>query len=96
MSAANVPADEIVKRMRESRAVYRLPASELAKLREQGVPDKVIDHMQRTYIEAERYDEYLRARDRYLWYGWPSYRGVFPSPYGYLPPYPYWGWPRYR
>jgi hypothetical protein len=88
-SAAGVPADDIIKRMRESQAVYRLPASELAKLHDQGVPDKVIDYMQRTHIEAERYEEYLRTRDLYLWYGWPSYRGVYP--YGYWYPY----WPRW-
>jgi hypothetical protein len=81
-----VPADEIVKRMREARAVYRLPASALAKLHGRGVPDQVIDYMQRTYIAAERYDEYLRTRDVYLWSGWPSYRGIYP--YGYW--YPYW------
>ena len=88
LSAAGVPADDIVKRMRDARAVYRLPASELAKLNGQGVPDKVIDYMQLTYIEAERYDEYLRTRDLYLWSGWPSYRGIYPYGYGY----PYVDW----
>jgi len=88
LSAAGVPADDIIKRMRDAQAVYRLPASELAKLHSQGVPDRVIDYMQRTYIEAERYDEYLRTRDRYLWYGWPSYLGTYP--YGYWYPYPGW------
>jgi len=90
LSAAGVPADDIVQRMRDARAVYRLPASELAKLRGRGVPDEVIDYMQRTYIEAERREEYLRTRDLYLWYGWPSYRGVYP--YGYWYPYPYPTW----
>jgi len=88
LSTAGVPADDIVKRMRDAQAVYRLPASGLAKLHGQGVPDKVIDYMQLTYIEAERYDEYLRTRDLYLWSGWPSYRGIYP--YGYWYPYPGW------
>jgi hypothetical protein len=88
LAAAGVPAGEFIKRMRASRAVYRLPASELAKLHDRGVPDEVIDYMQRTHIEAERYDEYLRTRDLYLWYGWPAYRGVYP----YGPWTPYWGW----
>ncbi len=82
------PADEIIVRMKESQAVYRLPASELAKLREQGVPDAVIDYMQRTYIEAERYDEYRRARDFYWWYAWPG-------PYWPHPAYRYRFWPHY-
>ncbi len=86
LSAAGVPADDIIQRMRAARAAYRLPASELARLHGEGVPDRVIDYMQRTYIEAERYDEYLRTRDLYLWSGWPSYRGIYP--YGSW--YPYW------
>jgi hypothetical protein len=90
LSAAGVPAGDIIQRMRDARAVYPVPASELAKLHDQGVPDEVIDYMQRTYIEAERHDEYLRTRDLYLWYGWPSYRGVYP--YGYWYPYPYPTW----
>ena len=81
LSTEGVPAHDIIERMRDAQAVYRLPASELAKLHGQGVPDKVIDYMQRTYIAAERYDEYLRTRDLYLWSGWPSYRGIYP--YGY-------------
>lgn len=81
LSTEGVPAHDIIKRMRDAQAVYRLPASELAKLHGQGVPDRVIDYMQRTYIAAERYDEYLRTRDLYLWSGWPSYRGIYP--YGY-------------
>lgn len=71
--------EEIIARMRESEAVYPLAASELAKLREQGVPDPVIDYMQNTYIEAERYHEYLRSRD-YYWF----YEGYGPS---YFRPY---------
>lgn len=83
LGVAGASADAIIARMREARAVYRVPASELVKLRARGVPDAVIDYMQRTYIAAERYDEYLRTRDLYLWSGWPSYRGVYPYGYSY-------------
>jgi hypothetical protein len=51
-------------------------------LREQGVPDKVIDYMQQTYIDAARFAEWMRARDAYFFY-----------PYSPFPPYrryPYW------
>jgi len=71
-------ADAIIARLQASRAVYALPASELAKLREQGVPDRVIDYMQQTYVEAVRYYEWSRARDAYFPYGPPYplyYRG---------------------
>jgi hypothetical protein len=70
-------ADAIIARLQASRAVYSLPASELAKLREQGVPDKVIDYMQQTYVEAVRYEEWSRARD-----AWPPF-----GPYGPYGPY---------
>lgn len=60
-------AEAIIQRMQESGAVYRLSASQLADLRAQGVPDKVIDYMQQTYIEAERYREWARARDVYFY-----------------------------
>jgi hypothetical protein len=83
MAKSGQSAEAIIQRMRESRAAYLLPASELARLREQGVPDKVIDYMQQTYLDAVRYDEWMRMRDVY----YPYY-----SPY--IGPYrPYWRYP---
>lgn len=79
--------EQIIERMKAARAVYRLSASELAELQTRGVPDKVIDYMQQTYIAAERWEEYLRTRDQYFFYGWPGYY----YPYG-----PYWGPPYYH
>ena len=79
-------ADAIIQRMQKSRAVYQIPASELAKLREQGVPDKVIDYMQQTYVDAVRYWEWVRARDAYLFGPYPGYPF---RPYGWRYPF---GW----
>ena len=56
---------QIIERMQRSHAVYRLPASELAKLREQGVPDAVIDYMQRVHLDVVRFEESVRARSFY-------------------------------
>ena len=84
------PPEQIIERMKAARAVYRLSGSELADLKTRGVPDKVIDYMQQTYIAAERWEEYLRTRDQYFFYGWPGYY----HPFG-----PYWGpsyYHRYR
>ncbi len=93
LSQAGVPPDEIIRRMHEARAVYLLPASELAKLHDQGVSDRVIDYMNQTHLEAVRREEALYQRDLYLWYGWPSYRG-YPGYWWYGAPYgpwaPYW------
>ena len=77
MSKEGVPADEIMEKMRESGTVYRLQASQLAQLKEQGVPDAVIDYMQQTYIDAVRRDQSLEDWDNWtladdgFWYGGP-------------------------
>lgn len=71
---------EIIQRIDESAGLYPLKASELARLREQGVSDEVIDHMQQTLIEAARAREAMRERERMWMYGYPGYPGY---PWGY-------------
>lgn len=75
LARSGAPAQEIIRRMRESGAVYPLAASQLARLREQGVPDEVIDYMHRTYIEEVRRQEAMRQS---FFYG-----PVFPPYYPY-------------
>jgi hypothetical protein len=62
MSKENVPAEIIVNKMRDSRAVYRLNAAQLAQLHDQGVSDPVLNYMQETYLSAVR-----REQDRADW-----------------------------
>jgi hypothetical protein len=78
LAKAGAPAADIIQRLRESGAVYALPASELARLREQGVPDPVIDYMQMTYLDAVRRDEAYRQFQREMMYWPPYYRYPFP------------------
>jgi hypothetical protein len=59
MSKENVPAETIVNKMRDSRAVYRLNAAQLAKLHDQGVADLVLNHMQETYLNTVRREQDL-------------------------------------
>jgi hypothetical protein len=59
MSNENVPAETIVNKMRDSRAVYRLNAAQLAKLHDQGVADLVLNYMQETYLNAVRREQDL-------------------------------------
>ena len=59
MSEENVPAEIIVNKMRDSRAVYRLNAAQLAKLHDRGVQDQVINYMQQTYLDAVRREQDL-------------------------------------
>jgi len=83
MSTSGVPAEKIIEKMRKSRTVYRLKASELAELRDKGVSDKVIDYMQQTYLTAVQRDQQLE--DMNYWWPWN----------GYLYGGPYFGWPDY-
>ena len=77
LSQQGVPPEQIIQQMRDTHAVYRLPASELARLKQRGVADPVLDYMQQTYLEDERW----RAYSMYgPYWGW--------GPYGY-----WWGPP---
>lgn len=93
-----LPAD-IIAEMRDARTVYRLSASQLAKLREQGVDDEVLDYMQDTYLDEMERRGRISSYDPY-WYG--PYPGAWPYssfawggyPYYWGPPYYY--VPRHR
>ena len=81
MSREGTPASQIIGRMRDSGTVYRLKASQLDELHQQGVPDSVINYMQDTYVQA------VRARqERKDWSYWNQEDGWW---YGGEP----WGWP---
>lgn len=67
MSKEGVPFETIIEKMRESGAMYRLTASQLAQLHDQGVPDQVIDYMQQTYLSAVRRDQRLEDWDSSSW-----------------------------
>ena len=64
MNKDGVPTDSIIKAMRDSDAVYRLTAAQLAELHDMGLPDPVLNYMQQTYIEAERRQQSLEDWDR--------------------------------
>ena len=72
MSKENVPAEIIVNKMRDSKAVYRLNATQLAQLHDQGVADPVLNYMQETYLSAIR-----REQERADWSTQEMWRGHF-------------------
>ena len=88
MSAAGDPPDKIIARMQAAGTVYRIQASQLAKLHQQGVADPVLDYMQKTYIEAVRRDQRMQDWNRWwrgpdgFFYGGCCY-GSWPYPYRY-------------
>jgi hypothetical protein len=65
MSDARVPAAEIVARIRTSGTVYRLTGSQLARLHDRGVPDGVMEQMQRTYLVAVGRNQFLADEGRW-------------------------------
>lgn len=91
MSKEGVYSKDIIKQIRRSRSVYKLPASELAKLRDEGVRDSVINYMERTNMES------ILRNQRYQDYWYPGMYGYPYSGFGY----PYYGigfgygWPYY-
>lgn len=82
MSKDGVAPSNIIAQIRASATVYRLQASELARLKAQGVADEVIDYMQQTYLHAIQRDQQLQ--DSRYWTRWDD--GYW---YGGLP----FGWP---
>jgi hypothetical protein len=68
MSKEGVPAEAIVKKMRDSETVYRFTGAQLAELHDLGVADQVLDYMQRTYIEEERREQ--SREDQGTWDMW--------------------------
>ncbi len=91
MASEKVPAKDIIQRMRDSDAVYRLSASQLARLREQGVPDEVIDYMQGTWLSDVRRDAFMGM---YPYEPWPpGFGSMFgPSYWPWRGPRRPWGW----
>ncbi len=86
MSKEGVPSKNIISDIRKSHSVYTLRAADLARLRDEGVQDSVINFMEKTHMDAIRREE--RMYDYYYDYpGW--YSPYWGFNYGW--PY-YWGW----
>ncbi|MEO6022044.1 MAG: hypothetical protein ABIP64_02800 [Burkholderiales bacterium] len=80
MSKAGTPAEDIIKTLKESRAVYAMTAADITSLHDKGVPDSVLDYMHKVYLREVREDEAERAYNHYGWYASPFgfYGGYFP------------------
>ncbi len=81
MSKDGEAALDIIAEMKASLTTYRLKASQLADLRDQGVSDDVINYMQQTYTDSVERRAELENWDHWnmeegWWYGGPA-----------------WGWP---
>lgn len=91
MSEDGLADDEIIKRLRESNAVYPLSASKILDLDRQGVATPVLDYMQQAYIAKERRLERLTYGEPYWrghYWGYPCFDCPYPD-YGVAPFYIY-------
>jgi hypothetical protein len=70
MAKAGKPAEDIVRELQETRAVYPLTASQIVRLHEQGVPEAVLDYMQNAYAESIRWNARMQYEGAYYW--WPD------------------------
>ena len=71
-------APEIIEELKRTGTVLQLQASDIVSLHDSGVPNEVLDHLQRAQIDE------IRWRERYsqgYWYGPGFYRGFGPCPF---------------
>ncbi len=68
MSRQGKPAEEIIRELQETRAVYPLTASQIIALHDQGVADPVLDYMQNAYAASIRWDARMRYEGAYWWH----------------------------
>jgi hypothetical protein len=91
MSKNGVSSKDIIKDLKRSHSVYFLQADQLAKLRNEGVQDSVLNYMEKTHIQAVRRNQ--QAEDYY--YGGPGFGYSWYGPgwgWGWGWPYGYGGW----
>lgn len=77
LAKAGASPDSIILRMQQSRATYRLSASDILRLHAEGMPSPVLDYMQQTQIESVRDDERFKQWDRRGPLPWPVYCGRY-------------------
>lgn len=67
MSKAGTAPEEIIRELQETRAVYPLTGSQIARLHEQGVPDPVLDYMQNAYMDRVRWESRMNSDGPFWW-----------------------------
>ena len=82
MSRAGTAPEEIIRELQETRAVYPLTGSQIAKLHEQGVPDTVLDYMQKVYMDRIRWESRTYYDSPFWWNCFYCYhRPMIVAPY---------------
>jgi hypothetical protein len=68
MSKDGMPAEEIIRELQDTRAVYPLTGSQIVKLHEDGVPDTVLDYLQYVYADSIRWETRMRYENSFWWH----------------------------
>jgi hypothetical protein len=88
MAKAGEPAQAMIQALEDTRSVMMLSASDIVRLHQEGVPQEVLDHLQRAQMEEIRRREALARM-----HAWPLYASPWPL---YATPWRCPPWPSYR
>lgn len=79
MVKAGMTEEDIMRRIDATQTVFRLSSEDVIRLRNEGVPDRVVNYMLDTYTRAAVAEQYRRDADydfHYgFYYGHPWHRG---------------------
>jgi hypothetical protein len=65
--------ESLLASLRASRERFSLTGSEFAKLKERGLPDPILDELQKREVAAVRDEEWRNAQPIGWWRAWPYY-----------------------
>lgn len=74
MAKAGKHPEDIITAMRASHSQYDLTTAEIIRLHQAGLPEKVIDHMRETQLDAVRAQERQNELRVHWWLGFGRYR----------------------
>jgi len=94
LSQANVPADEIIQKIKDSQSQYNLNPSQILELSQKGVDTKVLEHIQAVHEQAVRdsFAEELQKREKEKLLEQEKLKREYQMRYPYYDPF--WGYPR--
>ena len=94
LSQANVPADEIIQKIKDSQSQYNLNPSQILELSQKGVDTKVLEHIQAVHEQAVRdsFAEELQKREKDKLLEQEKLKREYQMRYPYYDPF--WGYPR--
>jgi hypothetical protein len=78
-------SESLLASLRASRERFTLTGSEFARLKERGLPDAVLDELQKREVAAAREEEWRNAQPIGWWRTWPYYGYYYYRPHVIVP-----------